>query len=156
MFEFFRFIHIAGMAMFFGSILAHVATGLIPGAADGGPAMLASRQAITLANWSVTIPGLILAFVSGGYLAAKGGHQKRARFGMHIAGAVAVAAIAAIALIPSALELEAAAKAVADGTMTPDAFAGAVKREYTFGAANIILTIIVIAAGTGLPRQRKD
>jgi hypothetical protein len=71
MFEFFRFIHIAGVAMFFGSILAHAATGLIPGAADNGPAMLAAREAITLAYWYVTIPGLVLAFMSGGYLAAR-------------------------------------------------------------------------------------
>ena len=47
MFEFFRFMHILGVAMFFGSILAHVTVGLIPGAADNPAVMLAARQAIT-------------------------------------------------------------------------------------------------------------
>ena len=37
MFEFFRFMHILGVAMFFGSVLAHVTAGLIPGAADSAP-----------------------------------------------------------------------------------------------------------------------
>ena len=65
MFEFYRFMHIVGVAMFFGSVLAHVTAGLIPGAADNPAIMLAAREAITLANWYVTIPGLILAIASG-------------------------------------------------------------------------------------------
>lgn len=82
MFEFFRFIHIVGVAMFFGSILARVTAGLIPGAADSPPAMLAARQAIALANWYVTIPGLILAVVSGAFMVANAGYLKRSRLGM--------------------------------------------------------------------------
>lgn len=61
MFQLFRVMHIVGVAMFFGSILAHVVAPLIPGAADNSPVMMAAREAIVLANWYVTEPGLALA-----------------------------------------------------------------------------------------------
>ena len=141
--------HILGMAMFFGSILAHVTVGLIPGAADNPAVMLAARQAITLANWHVTIPGLILAIVSGALMAANAGYLKRRRLVMHIAAAAAIAVIAAIVLIPAALEFQAAAKAVGAGTMTPEAFAGAAIREHVFGAINIVLALAAIALRGG-------
>lgn len=63
--------------------------------------------------------------------------------------------IGAAVLIPLALELEAAAKAVGAGTMTPEAFEGAAMREYAFGAVNIFLTLAAIALGATLPRLRK-
>ena len=156
MFEFYRFMHIVGIAMFFGSVLAHVTAGLIPGVADNPEVMLAARQAITLANWYVTIPGLILAIVSGALMVAYAGYLKRRRLVMHIAAAAAIAVIAAIVLIPEALELQAAAKAVGTGTMTPEAFAGAAARESLFGAINIVLTLAAIGAGIALPSLRKS
>jgi uncharacterized membrane protein len=155
MFELFRVFHIVGVAMFFGSILGHVTTGLIPGAADNPVAMLAARQAIALANWYVTIPGLFLAVVSGAFMAANRGYEKRRPLALHIAAAAVIVVIAVAVLIPAALELETAASAVAAGTMTPEAFASAVKREYMFGAVNILLALAAIAIGTLLPRLRK-
>jgi len=155
MFVLFRFMHIVGVAMFFGSVLAHATAGLIPGAADNPAVMLAARQAITLANWYVTIPGLILAIVSGALLAANAGYGKRRPLAMHIAAAAAIAAIAAMVLIPGAHELQVAAEAVGAGTMTPDAFAGASAQEHAFGAFNIALALAAIALGAALPRLRQ-
>ncbi|MBJ7532772.1 DUF2269 family protein [Rhodomicrobium vannielii ATCC 17100] len=96
MFEFYRITHIVGVAMFFGSVLAHVTAGFIPGAADNPPIMLAARQAITLANWYVTIPGLVLAIVSGALMAANAEYEKRRPLAMHIATAAAIALGAAL------------------------------------------------------------
>jgi uncharacterized membrane protein len=156
MFEFFRFMHIVSVAMFFGSILAHITAGLIPGAADDPAVMLAARQAITLANWYVTIPGLILAIVSGALMVANAAYPKRRRLAAHIAAAAVIAVIAAIVLIPEALKLQAAAKNVGAGIMSPEAFAGAATREHVFGAINIVLIIAAIALGTTLPRLRQS
>ena len=155
MFEVYRVLHIVGAAMFFGSVLAHVTAGLIPGAGDNPAIMLAARQAIALANWYVTIPGLILAVASGAVMAANAGYLKRRRLAMHIAAAAAIALIAAIVLIPAALELQAAAKAVGAGTMTTEAFASAGARERLFGAVTIGLALAAIALGATLPGLRK-
>jgi uncharacterized membrane protein len=155
MFEFLRVLHIVGVSMFFGSVLAHVTAGLIPGAADNPAVMLAARQAVTLANWYVTIPGLLLAIVSGALLAATATYQKRRLLAMHIAAAAAIAVAAAIVLIPAARELQAAAKAVEAGTMTPEAFARAGAPERVFGAINIVLALAAIALGVNLSRLRQ-
>ena len=61
MYKFLKVIHILGVAMFLGSIFAHIATGHVPGAADNPPAMLFARQAIELATRYVTLPGLVIA-----------------------------------------------------------------------------------------------
>ena len=156
MFEFYRFLHIVGMAMFFGSVLAHVTAGLIPGAADNPAVMLAAREAITLANWYVTIPGLVIAIVSGALMVANAGYLKRRRLVMHIAAAAVIAVIAAIVLIPAAQELQAAAKAVGAGTMTAQSFAAVATREHLFGAINIALALAAIGAGVALPGLRKS
>jgi len=155
MFEFYRFMHIVGVAMFFGSVLAHVTAGLIPGAAENPAIMLAARQAISLANWYVTIPGLILAIVSGALMAASAKYEKRRPIGMHIASAATITAIAAFVLIPTAQELEAVARALGVGTATPEAFASAAFREHAFGPINIVLSIAAIALGVTLPRLRQ-
>lgn len=157
MFQLFRFAHIVGVAMFFGSILGHVATTLIPGAAESAPAMLAARQAIVLANLYVTIPGLTIAVISGALMVATSKYQKGLALPLHIGLGVAVAVIAAVVLIPVAFELEAAATSVSNGTMTQAGLAQAAAREEMFGALNILLAFVAIAGGVAasLLRQRQ-
>ena len=64
--------------------------------------------------------------------------------------------IAAIVLIPASLELQAAAKSVDAGTMTPADFADAATSEHLFGAINIVLTLAAIALGATLRSLRKS
>lgn len=155
MFQLFRVMHIVGVAMFFGSILAHVVAPLIPGAADNSPVMMAAREAIVLANWYVTEPGLALAIGSGALMAATTRYQTRSALALHVVAAVVIVGIAATILIPAALELEAAAKAAGAGTMTPEAFAHIEMREHVFGAVNILLALVAIVIGAALPRLRQ-
>ena len=154
MFKVFKVIHIVGVAMFLGSIFAHIATGLVPGAADQAPAMLAARQAIELATRYVTVPGLVVAIVSGALMVATAhrGFFKRRWLVLHMAAVAVIAAITVIVMIPVGQELVAAAKAVGAGTMTPAAFAGAAIREHLFGAVNILLALAAIALGAAKPR----
>ncbi len=48
MLKVFKAIHILGVAMFLGSIFAHIAAGQVPGAASDPQAMLFARQTIGL------------------------------------------------------------------------------------------------------------
>jgi hypothetical protein len=106
--------------MFLGSIFAHIATGLVPGAAGNPPAMLFARQAIELATRYVTVPGLAIAIVSGALTIASAsrGFLKQRWLLLHLAAVAAIGAITVTGMIPVGQELVAAAKAVAAGAMT--------------------------------------
>ena len=157
MFKVFKVIHIVGVAMFLGSIFAHIATGLVPGAADQAPAMLFARQAIELATRYVTVPGLIVAIVSGALMVATAyrGFFKRRWLVLHMAAVAVIAAITVIVMIPVGQELVTAAKAVGAGTMTPEGFAAPAMREHLFGAVNILLALAAIVLGVTKPRLRQ-
>lgn len=158
MYKFFKILHVIGVAMFLGSIFAHIATGRVPGAADNSPAMLFARQAIELATRFVTVPGLALAIVSGALMIASAsrGFLKQRWLLLHLAAVAAIGAITVTVMIPVGQELVAAAKAVAAGAMTPDAFAASAMREHLFGAVNILLALAAIVLGVTKPRPRED
>ena len=157
MHKFFKVIHILGVAMFLGSIFAHIATGQVPGATDNPPAMLFARQAIELATRYVTLPGLVIASLSGALMVASGypGSFKQRWLVPHVAAAAAIAAITVAVMIPVGHDLVAAAKAVVAGTMTPEAFAAPAMREHLFGAVNILLAFAAIVLGIAKPRLRQ-
>ncbi len=157
MYKFFKVIHILGVAMFLGSIFAHIATGQVPGAADNPPAMLFGRQAIELATRYVTLPGLVIAILSGALMVARGypGSFKQRWLAPHVAAAAAIAAITAMVMIPVGHDLVAAAKAMVAGTMTAEGFAASSVREHLFGAVNIFLAFAAIVLGIAKPRLRQ-
>jgi hypothetical protein len=66
-------LHLLGLAMFLGSILGHVSIGFVPGAKDQVQAMLFGRQAIEIATWSLTVPGLALLAATGLFMTFRGG-----------------------------------------------------------------------------------
>ena len=57
-------IHIIGVAMFLGSIFAHIAAGMAPEVTTDPAAMLFARQTIVTATLYVTLPGWLLPFIS--------------------------------------------------------------------------------------------
>jgi hypothetical protein len=65
MYKIAKALHLVGLAMFLGSILGHISVGFVPGAKDRAEAMLFGRQAIEIATWSLTVPGLALLVVTG-------------------------------------------------------------------------------------------
>jgi hypothetical protein len=142
--------------MFFGSVLAHVTATLIPGASENPSMLLAAREAISMANWYVTIPGLVIAILSGIAMAIYSGYEKRHWLVLHALAVAVVTVNAAVVLIPAALELEAGARAVVAGTMRAEVLAGTEMRESMFGAGNITIIIIAIAIGVALPSLRKS
>ncbi len=85
MFEFYRLMHIVGVAMFFGSVLAHVTAGWIPGASDD----LAAREDQTGTSRS---PGSSL-YCGRRLMIANAGYLKRRRVVVHIAAVALIAVI---------------------------------------------------------------
>jgi hypothetical protein len=59
--------------MFLGSILGDVSIGFVPGG------MLFGRQAIEIATWSLTVPGLALLAATGLFMCLRGGLGFRRR-----------------------------------------------------------------------------
>jgi hypothetical protein len=139
-------LHLLGLAMFLGSILGHVSIGFVPGARDQAQAMLFGRQAIEIATWSLTIPGLALLVVTGLFMTLYGklGFGRRRWLTVHqIIGAL-ILLNAALILVPVGSELLDVASKIVQGSGSIEAFAALAGRERMFGAANLVLALVTI------------
>ena len=155
MFKVLKVLHVVGMAMFLGSILAHIAAGKVPHAVDD-PAMLFARQAIVLATRYVTLPGLTLGVGSGILMLLRSPSLiKRRWVALHVAGAAALVGVTMLVMVPIGKELLDAATALVAGTLSLDVFAGLLRREHAFGAFNIVLLFVVIVLGVVKPRLKQ-
>ena len=153
-------LHFLGLAMFLGSILGHISIGFVPGAKDQAQVMLFGRQAIEIATWSLTIPGLALLGVTGLFMTLRGGlgFGRRRWLTMHqIIGAL-ILLNAALILVPVGGDLVDLASEITQGGGSTEAFAAFVGRERTFGAANVVLalaTVFVAVLKPALGQSRK-
>jgi hypothetical protein len=139
-------LHFVGLAMFLGSILGHVTVGFVPGAKDQAQAMLFGRQAIEIATWSLTVPGLALLFVTGLFMTFRGGlgFGRRRWLTVHrIIGAL-ILLNAALILVPVGGDLLDAASKIVEGGGSREAFATLAGRERMFGAANLVLALATV------------
>lgn len=146
MHKFAKALHFIGLAMFLGSILGHIAVGFVPGARDQPQAMLFSRQAIEIATWSLTIPGLALLMATGLFMSFRGGlgfGRRRWLTAHQIVGALVVIN-AAVVLVPVGGALVEVAKQIVQGAGSMDAFAALTRREHLFGATNLFLALAAI------------
>ena len=136
-------LHLLGLAMFLGSILGHVSIGFVPRAKDQAQAMLFGRQAIEIATWSLTIPGLALLAMTGLFMTLYGklGFGRRRSLTAHqIIGAL-ILLNAALILVPVGGDLLDVASKIIQGSGSIEAFAGLAGRERMFGAANLVLAL---------------
>jgi hypothetical protein len=139
-------LHLIGLAMFLGSILGHITIGLVPGAKDQAQAMLFGRQAIQIATWSVTIPGLALLVATGLFMTLRGrlGFGRRRWLTVHQTIAILILLNAAVILVPGGNDLIRLASQIMQGQASLDDFAALARRESMFGAANLVLTLVTI------------
>lgn len=152
-------LHFVGVAMFLGSILGHVSIGFVPGANDLAQAMLFGRQAIEIATWSLTIPGLILLAVTGLFRTLHGrlGFGRRRWLTVHQIGGVLILLNAALVLVPIGDDLLDVASQIIEGSGSKEDFTALSSRESMFGAANLLLalaTIFVAALKPALGQSR--
>jgi hypothetical protein len=154
MYKAFKILHIIGLALFLGSIFAHIAAGRVPGAETEPAAMLFARQAIDLATRYVTLPGLALAILSGIVMLLRGpaGGLKRRWLLAHLALAAVIASVTFIVMIPAGREILATALAISAGGKSVDAFSAVALPEHIWGGVNILLILIAVAIGAAKPR----
>jgi hypothetical protein len=151
-------LHLVGLAMFLGSILGHISIGFLPGAHERAEAMLIGRQAIEIATWALTIPGLALLVATGLAMAMGGGlgFRRRRWLAVHQIIALLIVLNAALILVPGGSALLGVASEMAQGGGSSASFAALSARERMFGAANLVLVLItvfiaVLKPGLGRP-----
>ena len=152
-------LHLIGLAMFLGSILGHISVGFLPGAGEA-QAILFGRQAIAVATWWLTLPGLALLMITGLFMTVQGGHGigRRRWLSAHQLLAVLIVLNAAFVLVPGGATLLALAAEVADGRQAADTMQALAGRESMFGAANLLMALAsvfigVLKPGFGQPRH---
>jgi Predicted integral membrane protein (DUF2269) len=146
MYKIAKALHVLGLAMFLGSILGHITIGFVPGANDQPAAMLFGRQAIEIATWALTIPGLVLLAVTGLFMTLYGqlGFLKLRWLSVHQLIGALILLNAALFLVPVGGDLLDAASEIAKGSGSRETFAALAGRERTFGPVNLILALVTI------------
>jgi hypothetical protein len=147
-------VHLVGLAMFLGSILGHITIGFVPGAKEQAQAMLLGRQAIDIATWTLTIPGLTLLVLTGLLMARCG----RLRFAgnrwltLHALLAVLIVLNAVAVLMPTGGRLLEVSAAIPRDPEARTTFAVLAARESMFGALNLTLTLVTVLIAAMKPR----
>lgn len=147
-------LHLIGLAMFLGSILAHISVGLIPGMRSDPATILVGRHAIDLATSFVTLPGLLLAVGTGVLMTWRGGFGlfRRRWLTVHQAIGVVVLLNALLMLEPIGDRLLESAGALQTGSLTVADFLAATPAESAFGAVNLLLTLATVFIAVIKPR----
>ena len=139
-------LHLLGLAMFLGSILGHVSIGFVPGAKDQAQAMLFGRQAIEIATWSLTVPGLALLVATGLFMTFRGGlgFGRWRWLTVHQIIGTLILLNAAFILVPVGGHLLDVASKIIPGSGSMEAFVSLSGRERMFGALNLVLAVVTI------------
>lgn len=150
-------LHLIGVAMFFGSILGHITVGLVPGAQDDPQTALIARQAIDAATTWLTAPGLVLLLLTGIFMIVQGRLPVfRTRWlTLHVLFGLLIALNAAFMLYPTGQEMLEAASQVATGTLPMERLHAIGGREAAFGAANVLLCLVMVFIAVVKPRLGK-
>lgn len=150
-----KFLHLIGLTLFLGSVFGHVASGILGGAVNAGPDFASAREHILFTTRVLTIPGLLLAILTGIGLAILSGQVKRRSrwFMAHALLGLAVLAVAAVFVVPSGQEI----MPLLPGLDTNAAAARSAIESHKLvedisGAVNVLLTLAIVALGVAKPR----
>lgn len=149
-----RALHFVGLAMFLGSILAHVSLGFVPGAKDPSQAMVFWRQGIEIATASLTVPGLALMVVTGLFMTVRSG-AKFARqhwLILHLIIGALIVLNSALVMVPVGIRSLDQAIQISHGSGSMETFSALIGQERVFGAINILLALASIFIATLKPR----
>ncbi len=145
MYRFAKTLHILGLALFLGSIFAHIVAGQL-GGAPGAKDFAFARAEIAAATRLLTMPGLMLAIVSGLWMAfqSKLAPWRHPWIFAHAGLALAVLTIAVTLVIP------AGKTTLAGGSL--DEIGAALTVEHVAGGVNVLLTLTLVAIGVFKPK----
>lgn len=149
-----RALHFLGLAMFLGSVLAHITVGFIPGADSDPRTMLTARQAVSAATVFVTVPGLALLLATGVFLTvrSKMGVGRTRWLTVHQVLGVLIVLNGVFVLYPLGSGLSAAATQLVEGTWSLARFDAVAARERIFGSVNVILALVTVLVAVLKPR----
>jgi hypothetical protein len=148
MYRFAKTLHLIALALFLGSIFAHIVASQLggpPGTAD----FTFAREEISAATRALTLPGLMLAILSGLWMAFLSGISplRQPWIAAHAGMAVGVALIAAILVVPAGRTML--------SNPSLDEIGTALTMEHAAGGLNILLTLAIVAVGVWKRRWRK-
>ncbi len=138
-------LHLIGVALFLGSIFAHIVASQL-GGTPGTARFAFAREEISAATRILTIPGLMLAILSGLGMAtlSRLSPWRQPWIAAHAALAFVVLLVAATLVVPAGNALR------AGGGI--DEIGAALTVEHAAGGLNIFLTLAVMAIGVFKPK----
>jgi uncharacterized membrane protein len=150
----FRLLHLLGLALLLGSIAVYIALSQRYATAD--PARFAEvRLFIAAGAHAITLPGLWLAVASGAALA----WRKRPLPGwlkLKLALVLLIVLNAHGVVVPALDEAARLAVQAAQSGIPDPGVSEAVRREWTFGAANLVLCLGVLILAVRRPKGRDE
>jgi hypothetical protein len=146
-------VHLLGLTMFVGSILANIVLSLGAPATGDPAAVVFAWRAIASTNAFLTIPGLGILVGSGLLLiAVQDRNPSRERWlALKLFAVIGIVVIAAGLIEPSEDQLRLLAKSLPDAAARAS-FAEVAVRQQLYGAVNLALVILASALGMFKPR----
>lgn len=147
-----RFIHFLGLALLLGGASAAATIAVLPAQPD---ALLALRQSVDAITWSITMPGLVLAAISGCCLLfMRSGTVQQRWLLLHLGAAIMLMLVIVLSLLPVSRELSATAAGVFQGAPLPDNLPALVDRERIVLWLTACLALGTAALGFFKPRLK--
>ena len=149
-----KVIHLLGVVLFFGSILAHTAASIFASADPDARTFFIVRQLMQAETNFLLIPGLALIILSGIAMIVLGKLQiKKLRWlTVHIITGGLVTLNALFILLPVGFELLEGSGQLVQGVISMEQLESAKNRESIFGAINVIFCLILLITGTIKPK----
>ena len=156
--QFLKIGHLVGLAVFVGSIPAHIVLGHLVDPATDLLGFATLMQAKYMTILVLTAPGLVLALLTGTALMLRRGMTPN-RFRWMAVKLVLVGLITlngTLFLTPLARDISAVARAAVSAGALPTEYADLARREAAFGAANLAMILAVIGLVVSKPALRPN
>jgi hypothetical protein len=148
-------LHLLGLALFLGSIPAHILLGRLASAEADLAHMALLLHAKHVSVLALTLPGLALIVVTGLGLVVTERSLVQARWLWAKLGLAAFVMLnGALILTPTSAEIAAVAAEAAATGVVPPTLAALQARESLFGALNLMMTLSIIALAVLRPGRR--
>lgn len=158
MYKLLKMLHLLGLVLFLGSVFGHIVAGEF---ADfpGTLSFALARQHISDATRVLTLPGLVLAVITGiGMALAARSTRRPGWFWLHAGLASVVLLNTTLVVVPTGNRVLALVRDLPQNPVAGsiDVIRSALHVEGLFGLANVLLALAVIAVGVSRPRRSRD
>jgi hypothetical protein len=150
-----KFLHLLGFAVFLGSIPGHIVLGRLAGSASSLDGFAILQQAKHTSILALTLPGLTLIAASGlGLLLTRRELLRDRWMRLKLGLALLVVLNGVLVLSPIGAEIARLASEAAASGVIPPALSPLEARESSLGAANVLISLAIVALAVARPRLR--